>query len=80
MEDEGCSTGICVCLQVAGPIFVVLFAYITLHTALLQADMYVIKGKRHRTYQAAVESVFGRRGGIAILWLQYSNLVLTGAV
>ena len=62
----------------AGPLFILVFAYITLHTAQILADMYLVNGKRHRTYKAAVESVFGRRGGVAIAWIQYVNLILTG--
>ena len=37
----------------------------------------MVNGQRHRTYEAAVISVFGRRGGITIAWVQYVNLILT---
>ena len=47
------------------------------YTSRLLADAMVIKGVRHRTYQGAVEAVFGRRGGILLAVVQYPNLVLT---
>lgn len=62
---------------VAGPLFILIFAAITLYTAQLLADLYIIDGKRRRSYTAVVEAVFGRRGGIAIAWIQYVNLILT---
>lgn len=47
------------------------------YTSRLLADAMVIDGVRFRTYQAAVEAVFGRRGGILLAVIQYPNLVLT---
>ena len=37
----------------------------------------VIDGIRHRTYQSAVEAVFGKSGGRLLAVIQYPNLVLT---
>lgn len=65
--------------QVAGPLFILVFAFITLYTAQLLADMGTVNGKRQRTYRLAVEHVLGYRAGVAIAWIQYINLVLTGA-
>lgn len=62
---------------VAGPICFIIFAAITLYTAQLLADLYVIDGKRMRTYTDMVEYVFGRPGKIAIGFVQQFNLVLT---
>ena len=60
-----------------GIICFVAFALITLYTAQLLADLYVIDGKRQRTYTQMVATTFGRRGEIAIAIVQLSNLVLT---
>lgn len=47
------------------------------YTSRLLADAMVIDGVRYRTYQSAVEAVFGRKGGILLAIVQYPNLVLT---
>jgi hypothetical protein len=62
---------------IGGPICFILFATITLFTAQLLADLYIIDGKRMRTYTMMVETVFGRPGKIAIGIVQQFNLVLT---
>jgi amino acid permease len=62
---------------IGGPICFILFALITLYTAQLLADLYIIDGKRMRTYSMMVETVFGRPGKIALVIVQQSNLVLT---
>lgn len=62
---------------VGGVIMLLLFGAITWYTSRLLADAMVINGVRHRTYQSAVEAVFGRRGGILLAIVQYPNLVLT---
>jgi proton-coupled amino acid transporter len=62
---------------IGGPICFVLFASITLYTAQLLADLYIIDGKRMRTYTMMVETVMGRPGKIAIGVVQQFNLVLT---
>ena len=36
--------------RVAGPLLILLFAFLTLYTSQLLADVYVMDGKRHRTY------------------------------
>lgn len=62
---------------IGGPICFILFAAITLYTAQLLADLYIIDGKRMRTYTQMVEMVYGRPGKITIIIVQQSNLVLT---
>ncbi len=62
---------------IGGPICFILFAGITLYTAQLLADLYIIDGKRMRTYTMMVETCFGRPGKIAIGIVQQFNLVLT---
>jgi proton-coupled amino acid transporter len=62
---------------VGGPICFVVFSLITLYTAQLLVDLYIIDGKRQRTYSDTVTTVFGRKGTIAIGIVQQSNLVLT---
>ena len=62
---------------IGGPICFILFAAITLYTAQLLADLYVIDQRRMRCYTDMVEYVFGRPGKIAIGFVQQFNLVLT---
>lgn len=62
---------------IAGPLLIIFFAAVTLWTSALLADCQFVHGKRNRTYTEAVESVFGRTGGLIISWIQYSNLWLT---
>lgn len=62
---------------IGGPICFILFAGITLYTAQLLADLYIVDGKRMRTYTMMVETVMGRPGKIAIGIVQQFNLVLT---
>lgn len=62
---------------IGGIVMTLTFGAITWHTSSLLADAMVIKGVRHRTYQSAVEAVFGRRGGILLAVVQYPNLCLT---
>jgi amino acid permease len=64
---------------IGGPICFILFAAITLYTAQLLADLYIIDGKRMRTYTQMVEMVYGRPGKITIIIVQQSNLVLTAS-
>eukprot|EP00887_Chlorella_sp_A99_P002221 scaffold21.g2221.t1 len=62
---------------IGGMIMVLLFGWITWYTSRLLADAMVIDGIRYRTYQSAVEALFGRAGGIALAIVQYPNLILT---
>lgn len=62
---------------IGGTIMVFSFGAITWYTSRLLADAMVIDGVRYRTYQSAVEAVFGRRGGIILACVQYPNLILT---
>lgn len=62
---------------IGGIVMTLTFGAITWYTSSLLADAMVIKGVRHRTYQSAVEAVFGRRGGILLAAVQYPNLCLT---
>jgi len=62
---------------IGGPICFIVFALITLYTAQILADLYIIDGKRMRTYTMMVETVMGRPGKIAIGIVQQFNLVLT---
>ncbi|EFN54604.1 hypothetical protein CHLNCDRAFT_58128 [Chlorella variabilis] len=62
---------------IGGIIMLLVFGAITWYTSRLLADAMVIDGVRYRTYQSAVEAVFGRRGGILLAIVQYPNLVLT---
>lgn len=62
---------------VGGIIMTLLFGAITWYTSRLLADAMVIDGVRYRTYQSAVEAVFGKVGGIILAIVQYPNLVLT---
>lgn len=48
------------------------------YTSRLLADAMVVDGVRYRTYQGAVEAVFGPRGGILLAIIQYPNLVSCG--
>ncbi len=63
--------------EVAAPLCAHPFLPPSGYTSSLLADAMVIKGVRYRTYQSAVEAVFGRRGGILLAVIQYPNLVLT---
>ncbi|PRW32581.1 Amino acid permease 2 [Chlorella sorokiniana] len=62
---------------IGGIVMTLTFGAITWYTSRLLADAMVINGVRYRTYQSAVEAVFGRRGGILLAIVQYPNLVLT---
>ena len=60
-----------------GSICFLLFGLITLYTAHLLSATYCINGLRQRTYTALVDTVFGRKGEIAVAWIQLVNLILT---
>lgn len=60
---------------VGGILALLAFAAITLHTSQLLACCFYTRGERNSTYRDVVRSVFGRRGGNALAWLQYTNLV-----
>lgn len=62
---------------VGGIIMTLTFGGITWYTSELLADAMVIDGVRYRSYQSAVEAVFGRVGGIILAIVQYPNLILT---
>ena len=62
---------------VGGTLTVVLAGLVTLYTAQLLADLYIINGKRQRTYTQMVLTCFGRKGEIAIGVIQLANLALT---
>ena len=62
---------------VGGTLTIVLAGLVTLYTAQLLADLYIINGKRHRTYTAMVSTCFGKKGEIAIGIIQLGNLALT---
>lgn len=62
---------------VGGTLTVVLAGLVTLYTAQLLADLYIINGKRQRTYTQMVLTCFGRKGEIAIGIIQLGNLALT---
>lgn len=53
---------------VAGPICLLIFAFVTLYTSQMLADCGVINGVRQRTYTNVVETTFGRWGYICIGW------------
>jgi hypothetical protein len=53
------------------------FAWITLFTAQLLVDLYIIDGKRMRTFPDMVRYCLGKPGMILLGILQQSNLVLT---
>lgn len=53
------------------------FAWVTLFTSQLLAEVHIVKGRRQRTYAEAVNTLLGRRGSVALAWLQYTNLILT---
>ena len=53
---------------VAGPICLLIFAFVTLYTSQMLADCGVINGIRQRTYTNVVETTFGRWGYITIGW------------
>ncbi|PRW57358.1 amino acid permease 3-like [Chlorella sorokiniana] len=61
---------------VAGPILVLLCAWVTLFTSLLLADCFAVQGKIHRTYSGCVGAVFGRTGFHISAWLQHVSLIL----
>ena len=46
---------------VGGTLTIVLAGLVTLYTAQLLADLYIINGKRQRTYTQMVLTCFGRR-------------------
>lgn len=62
---------------VGGTLTVILAGIVTLYTAQLLADLYIINGKRQRTYTQSVLTCFGRKGEIAIGVIQLANLALT---
>ena len=65
-------------LGYAGGSLTLLFAaVVTLYTAQLLADLYVVNGKRQRTYTGMVKTVLGRPGEILIGIVQLGNLALT---
>lgn len=60
-----------------GTVTIILAGLVTLYTAQLLADLYIINGKRQRTYTQMVMTCFGRKGEIAIGVIQLANLALT---
>ena len=62
---------------ILGVISFIIFAAITLYSSQLLADLYIIDGKRQRTYTDMVDTVFGLWGRVAIAIFQQFNLVLT---
>lgn len=62
---------------VAGPMCLLLFAFITLYTSQLLAECYVIDGRRQRTYTDVVHTTFGDTGYVVLGVIQHSNLYLT---
>ena len=60
-----------------GTVTIILAGLVTLYTTQLLADLYVINGKRQRTYTQMVLTCYGRKGEIAIGVIQLANLVLT---
>ena len=60
-----------------GSICFLVFGLITVYTAHLLADCYCVNGLRQRTYTELVDTVFGRKGEIAVAWIQLVNLILT---
>jgi amino acid permease len=62
---------------ILGAICFVFFAWVTLFTAQLLADLYIIDGVRQRTFPQMVRTVMGVPGMIALGIIQQANLVLT---
>lgn len=62
---------------ILGAICFVLFAWITLFTAQLLADLYIVDGVRQRTFPQMVKTTMGVPGMIILGILQQFNLVLT---
>lgn len=62
---------------VGGSLALLFATLVTLYTSQLLADLYVINGKRQRTYTGMVKTVMGRSGEIIIGIVQLSNLALT---
>ena len=62
---------------ILGPICFLLFAWITQFTAQLLVDLYVIDGRRMRTFPDMIRYTMGKKGMIVLGILQQSNLVLT---
>lgn len=60
-----------------GTICFVVFGLVTVYTAHLLADCYCVNGARQRTYTELVDTVFGKKGEIAVAWIQLVNLILT---
>ena len=60
-----------------GTLCFIVFGLVTVYTAHLLADCYCIDGRRQRTYTELVDTVFGRKGEIAVAWIQLVNLLLT---
>ena len=65
-------------LGYAGGLITLLFAgAVTLYTAQLLADLYVVDGKRQRTYTGMVKTVLGGKGELLIGVVQLANLAIT---
>ena len=62
---------------ILGAICFVLFAWITLFTAQLLADLYIVDGVRQRTFPQMVKTTLGVPGMIVLGIIQQMNLVLT---
>ncbi len=62
---------------ILGPVCFLLFAWITQFTAQLLVDLYIIDGRRMRTFPDMIRYVMGKPGMIILGVLQQSNLVLT---
>lgn len=62
---------------ILGVICFVLFAAITLYTAQLLADLYIIDGVRQRTFTQMVQTTMGYQGMVVLGILQQFNLILT---
>ena len=62
---------------ILGPIAFLLFAWITQFTAQLLVDLYIIDGRRMRTFPDMIRYVMGTPGMVVLGVLQQTNLVLT---
>lgn len=62
---------------ILGAICFVLFAWITVFTGQLLADLYIVDGVRQRTFPQMVRTVLGVPGMIILAILQQANLILT---
>lgn len=61
---------------ILGPICLLAFSWVTLFSSNLLADLYIIDGRRMRTFPVMVRYVFGKWGMIIVGILQQLNMVL----